>query len=323
MAAKIRVVIVDDSSFVRAALARIIESDGRFEVAGQAGDGPSALAMIDRLRPDVVTMDYNMPGMAGDEVVRQLLARAPTPIVMVSAHTTEGAAATVAALAAGAVDVVAKPGGEVSMDLGKVRTELLEKLMVASRARPQAPFAFGSEPPAPKSSLTRLTAVEATPAARRSGSSGGTLPAASVASAPLADRVVIIGSSTGGPAALEHVVRALEGSRIGIVFVQHMTASLTAALATRLDAIGSLRVREAVGGGGELAAREADDAKMVPDAVVGGVDAIAAGEIVEREIELARRQVPVSAPAQEHRMIWRDGKAAGERLDGLPELTRA
>jgi two-component system chemotaxis response regulator CheB len=235
--AKIRVAVVDDSSFVRAALVRIIDSDPRFEVVGQASDGASAIALCERLRPDVVTMDYNMPGMNGDEVVRQILARAPIPIIMVSAHTTEGAAATVAALAAGAIDVVAKPSGEVSMDLAKVSAELLEKLAVASRARPQP-----STPP-PSVSMTRLTAAEPSPASSQRMPSS--LP---ISSAPLADRVVVIGSSTGGPAALEVVMRSLEASRAGVILVQHMSATLTAALAKRLDGVGAMRVREAADG---------------------------------------------------------------------------
>jgi len=235
--AKIRVAVVDDSSFVRAALARIIESDARFEVVGQASDGASAIALCERVRPDVVTMDYNMPGMTGDEVVRQILSRAPTPIVMVSAHTTEGASATVAALAAGAIDVVAKPGGEVSMDLAKIASELLEKLAIAARAKPQPSI------PPPSSSMVRLAAAEASPASQRPSATN-----LQVANAPLADRVVVIGSSTGGPAALEVVMRTLEASRAGIILVQHMTATLTAALAKRLDGIGNLRVREAANG---------------------------------------------------------------------------
>ena len=221
-APKIRVAIVDDSSFVRAALQRIIDADPRFEVVGQASDGQAALALVAKTRPDVVTMDYNMPGMAGDEVVRRILAATPTPIVMVSAHTTEGANATIAALAAGAVDVVAKPGGEVSMDLARVSAELLEKLSIAARARPRA-----STAPPPTAAIASSTA----PSDR------------------LADRVVVIGTSTGGPAALDVMMRALPSSTYGVVIVQHMaTSTLTTALAARLATVSPLRVREAVDG---------------------------------------------------------------------------
>ena len=224
-AKKIRVAIVDDSSFVRAALQRIVDADPRFEVVGQASDGNAALALVARAKPDVVTMDYNMPGMAGDEVVRRLLAAAPTPIVMVSAHTTEGADATIAALAAGAVDVVAKPGGEVSMDLARVSAELLEKLAIAARSRPRPSIA----PPA--------------------ASTAAPIEPSITTSERLADRVVLIGTSTGGPAALDVLVRALPSSGYGVVIVQHMaTSTLTTALAARLASVSPLHVREAVDG---------------------------------------------------------------------------
>lgn len=241
---KVRVAIVDDSSFVRAALSRILEADGRFEVVAQASDGTSAVDLLLRVRPDVATMDYNMPGMNGAEVVRRVLEQAPIPIVMVSAHTTEGAQATVDALAAGAVDVVAKPGGEVSMDLAKIGAELAAKLVAAAKARPLQPkvLAEASRPiptPAPISSPRKPTPFP------------GAIPAAHAYPlvAPVADRLVVIGCSTGGPSALDAIVRALPASpSYGVVLVQHMSAALTPALARRLDGLGAFRVREAVDG---------------------------------------------------------------------------
>lgn len=241
---KVRVAIVDDSSFVRAALARILEQDGRFEIVGQASDGRTALELIARTRPDAVTMDYNMPGMNGAEVVRRLLEQVLVPIVMVSAHTTEGAQATVDALAAGAVDVVAKPGGEVSMDLAKIASELKDKLLVASKARPLAPSQLVA--------AARPVVAEPTPASvRKPTPFPGAIPAAIAYPnvAPIADRVVVIGSSTGGPSALDAVMRALPPRpTYGIILVQHMSAALTAALATRLDGLGTFRVKQAIDG---------------------------------------------------------------------------
>ena len=256
--AKLRVAVVDDSSFVRAALVRMIVADARFEVVGQASDGRGAIELVERLRPDVVTMDYNMPGMAGDEVVRQILAKTPVPIVMVSAHTTEGASATIAALAAGAVDVVAKPGGEVSLDLAKIASELLEKLAVAGKAHPMPSIALGplARDEAPPNSQRGATSS-------RSARSVGAAPAVAIGNAPrvsspgpapvsgaLAERVVVIGASTGGPAALDALFRALpRGPSFGVVVVQHMaTTDLTAALAARLGSHGTMQVREAIDG---------------------------------------------------------------------------
>lgn len=266
--AKLRVAVVDDSSFVRATLARLINADARFEVVGQASDGRSALELVARLKPDVVTMDYNMPGMPGDEVVRQILAKSPVPIVMISAHTTEGASATIAALAAGAVDVVAKPGGEVSMDLAKIAGEIVEKLAIAAKSRPQsfsaalpsapsvtfreeaAPISQRvSAPPAPPVS-TRPILTTPLPSSVAMGRASLPSPLPVSAAGAIADRVVVIGSSTGGPAALDALFRALPvNPSFGVVVVQHMaTTALTSALAARLSSHGTLQVREAVDG---------------------------------------------------------------------------
>jgi two-component system chemotaxis response regulator CheB len=162
---------------------------------------------------------------------------------MVSAHTTEGAQATVEALAAGAIDFVAKPGGEVSMDLGKIGTELKDKLLIASKSKPLAPSALvvASRPVV---SDQPVTVRKPTPFP---GAIPAALPYPNVA--PIADRVVVIGSSTGGPSALDAVMRALPPKpNYGIILVQHMSAALTAALATRLDGLGAFRVKQAADG---------------------------------------------------------------------------
>jgi len=244
--AKLRVAIVDDSSFVRAALARILEGHGGFEVIGQASDGRSAIDLLIRTRPDVATMDYNMPGMNGAEVVRKVLEQAQIPIVMVSAHTTEGARATVDALAAGAIDVIAKPGGEVSMDLAKISGELCDKLTAAARARPLRPSVYTAAAAPVPVSLPPISQPVRKPTPFPSAlSSAHAYPLV----APMAERVVVIGCSTGGPSALDAVMRALPATpSYGVILVQHMSAALTSALATRLDGLGAFRVREAADG---------------------------------------------------------------------------
>lgn len=244
MAAKVRVAVVDDSSFVRAALIRILEAHGGFEVVGQASEGKGAIELLLRVRPDVATMDYNMPGMNGADVVRRVLEQHPTPIVMVSAHTTEGARATVDALAAGAIDVIAKPGGEVSMDLAKIGGELCEKLAAAARAKPLSPAqlreaAAPVATSAPSPSIRKPTPF---PAAMPTAHAYPTI-------APFAERVVVIGCSTGGPSALDAIMRALPAApAYGVIIVQHMSAVLTHALAMRLDMLGAFRVKEASDG---------------------------------------------------------------------------
>ena len=221
---KIRVLIVDDSLFMRAAIAKTLTAAG-FEVVGQAKDGNDGLAQIAKLKPDVVTMDFNMPGMNGADTVRAVMQARPTPVVMFSAHTKQGAKETFDALASGAVDFVTKPAGEVSVDISKIADDLIAKVTAAASAKPRA--------------------ASMTAPIRNSGT-------ISTMRTPLplgAPRLCVIAVSTGGPAALSEVVPALPGElKIAVVIVQHMPAGFTAALAERLDAASRVSVREAVNG---------------------------------------------------------------------------
>jgi two-component system, chemotaxis family, protein-glutamate methylesterase/glutaminase len=230
---RIRVLIVDDSLFMRAAIARALAA-GPFDVVGQAKDGHDALAQIARLQPDVVTMDFNMPGMTGADTVRRVMQQRPTPVVMFSAHTRQGAKETFDALAAGAVDFLTKPDGEVSVDLSRIAEELIRKLIAAANSRPRAAQAIA--PVRPSSSLAGLRASSSWPAV--SASSPGALP-----------RLCVIGVSTGGPAALSELVPALPPDlRVAVVVVQHMPAGFTGPFAERLDATSRVSVHEACDG---------------------------------------------------------------------------
>ncbi len=229
--------VVDDSAFMRAAVARVLAADARFEVVGQARDGAEALELVPTLRPELVTMDFNMPGMNGAEVTAAIMAQCPVPIVMLSAHTREGAHETVQALAAGAVDFVTKPAGEVSASLADVRAELCDKLAAAARARPGALRA-----PAP-------AAPVATPKPR-------------LEPLPAGLRVVCVAASTGGPAALAELLPRLAlPAEVALLVVQHLPAGFTAPLAARLAERTSFPVREALEG----------------EALVGGVALLAPG----------------------------------------------
>jgi two-component system chemotaxis response regulator CheB len=244
---RIRVLIVDDSLFMRAAIARAL-AGGPFEIVGQAKDGHDALAQIPRLAPDVITMDFNMPGMTGADAVRLIMQQRPTPVVMFSAHTRQGAKETFDALAAGAVDFLTKPDGEVSVDLSRIADELSRKLIAASQARPRA------APPAPRASdsLTGLRASDSLTGLRAAGASAS-WPALPTSPGGLA-RLCVIGISTGGPAALSELVPALPAElRLAIVVVQHMPAHFTGALAERLDAVSRVSVHEAQAGDRPLA----------------------------------------------------------------------
>ena len=240
---RIRVLIVDDSLFMRAAIARAL-AGGPFEVVGQAKDGSDAIAQLARLCPDVVTMDFNMPGMTGAEAVRGIMQQRPTPVVMFSAHTRQGAKETFDALAAGAVDFLTKPAGEVSTDLSRIADELCRKLIAASQARPRV---MAVPPPRSAGASGSFSALRIPGAPSSSSSSSwSAMPATSPGGLP---RLCVIGISTGGPAALSELVPALPADlRLAIVVVQHMPAGFTAPLAERLDAASRVAVHEAAAG---------------------------------------------------------------------------
>ena len=145
---KIRVLVADDSLFMRAAIKKLLAADARFDVIGEAKDGRDAVDKVQALRPDVCTMDFNMPNLDGAGAVREIMRLHPTPVVMLSAHTREGAKETFEALAAGAVDFLAKPSGEVSAELAKVGVVLREKVAAAAHARPM-PMAHAQRPAPP------------------------------------------------------------------------------------------------------------------------------------------------------------------------------
>jgi len=231
MSKRVRVLIVDDSLFMRAAISKTL-GGAAFEVVGQAKDGREAVAQAGKLAPDVITMDFNMPGMNGAETVRALMMQRPTPVVMFSAHTKQGAKETFDALAAGAVDFVTKPAGEVSVDLSKIAEELIRKVTAAASARPR---------------VTSRAAVEAPQSARSTG------PLRTTLSGGL-PRLCVIAVSTGGPSALSEVIPALPADlKIAVVVVQHMPAGFTAAFAERLDSGSKVPVREAQTGDRPLA----------------------------------------------------------------------
>ena len=216
-----RVLIVDDSPFMRRALERLLEAMPGVEVAGTARNGVEAVQAALKLRPSVITMDVEMPQMDGVSAVREIMQAIPTPIVMVSTLTHEGADTTVRALEAGAVEYVAKPSA-LSTELPSLKDQLhgaIERAGAARlhrrpAARPQAPVGQRPQP--------------------------GRGPAR---------RVIVIGSSTGGPPALTEVVGHLRPQPdVGVLIVQHMPAGFTAALSRRLDALSPQPVREATEG---------------------------------------------------------------------------
>lgn len=219
----LRVLVVDDSPFMRHAIRRILSNTDGIEVVGTASDGIDALRQALALRPDVITMDVEMPRMDGVQAVRELMAALPTPVVMVSTLTRRGAEVTLRALEAGAVDYVTKPSAE-SHELYQLADTLVSAIRRAATAR-----------------LTRRSALPAPSLPRANG-----LEPERPLPHPPAKTLVVIGSSTGGPPALTEVVSHLNPETpAAYVIVQHMPPHFTSALAHRLDSLTRLPVREA------------------------------------------------------------------------------
>ena len=239
-----RVVVVDDSPFMRGLIGDLL-SDAGVAVVGEAGDGEEALSVVAETRPDVVTMDVEMPGMGGLEAVERLMEETPTPVLMLSAHTDEGAEVTFEALDRGAVDFFAKPGGEVSTGVSRESDRLVEAVRSVAGADLDAATRERDDPSA---------------AASRSSESGGDPGAGADAADVDGPLTVVIAASTGGPNAVERVLSALPMADCRVVVVQHMPEAFTSRFADRLDAASAYDVREAsdgarIGAGEVLVAR--------------------------------------------------------------------
>lgn len=218
-----RVFVVDDSAFIRKALARVLQNEPGFSLVGQAASGAEAMEKVPVADPDLVTLDFAMPGMNGQDVLRALLRWKPAlKVVMLSAHTTEGAEASIEALAAGAVDFIDK-GSFNLMDLDTLRREVVEKLRI-----------WVPQPlrPAPRPALVQANGPR------------GALPAGAAGA-----ELCVIGASTGGPVAIQRILERLPAAfPMPIVIVQHMPVGFTAPFAARLDRLSRLQVSEAVEG---------------------------------------------------------------------------
>lgn len=227
---KITLLIVDDSVFMRHLLTRELGGDPEIEVVGAARDGVEALELVEKLNPDVVTLDVEMPRMDGLTTLTQIMARYPRPVVMLSSLTQEASATTIRALEAGAADFVGKPSGPTSTGFDCVRAELLAKLKNAARG-------------VNVSALTARVAAGTPPAARRAQPHGERADWPAVVKTGGA---IVIGSSTGGPRALATVVPALPADLpLPVLIVQHMPAGFTRTLAERLNSTAGVVVREA------------------------------------------------------------------------------
>jgi two-component system chemotaxis response regulator CheB len=227
-AKRVRVLVVDDSALARQVLTEILRTDPAIQVVGVAFDPIQAFRKIRELAPDVLTLDVDMPHMDGLTFLERLMRLAPMPVVMCSAFTAKGAATTLAALEAGAVDFVAKPSFDLAHRTADMAAEIRAKVKAAARAR----LRVGA----------RAAGTASAPAAPGS-QSGSPAPVARPRGQPA--RLIAIGASTGGTEALRVVLGALDADTPGVVVVQHMPATFTRAFAERLDACCRVRVREA------------------------------------------------------------------------------
>ncbi len=231
---KFRVLVVEDSAFMRKVLERIFNADEQLQVVGSAKDGREAVAMAEALKPDVITMDINMPHVDGLQATAEIMTTNPRPIVVVSTESRDGAASALRALELGAIEFVAKPSSAIDLDMQSVKEDLLRKVRMAAKVRVvrtasrlpwTAQNANGSKTPPP-----------APPRFRPAPTSG------------LGQRfpVVVLAASTGGPATVMRIAPSFTADfPAAVILVQHMPAAFTTQFAAQLAEFTGMRVKEA------------------------------------------------------------------------------
>jgi two-component system chemotaxis response regulator CheB len=232
---KIKVLIVDDSAVVRQVARAALEADGGIEVIGAVPDPLFALERMKQSRPDVIVLDIEMPRMDGLTFLRKIMAESPIPVVICSTLAEKGAAATMDALAAGAVSIITKPKMGLKQFLQDASDDIVSAVRAAARANVRRLVA-ASHPVVTTAKLSADAMLSATKSLPPSGLGKTT------------DAVIAIGTSTGGTQALEAVLTALPAVCTGMVIVQHMPETFTAMFAERLDSLCAIEVREARNG---------------------------------------------------------------------------
>lgn len=227
MLEQIKVLVVDDSAFMRKSLGLLLESDPQIKVIGTATDGLVAIEKVKKLKPDIVTLDIEMPNMDGLAALERIMKECPVPVIMVSSLTIEGADVTIKALELGAVDFIPKEMSFVSVAITGIKEELISKVKAITKN---------------KKVLSKVNVLNTKPKKTRSVSSSLTLPQRQY-------RALGIGISTGGPISLQKVIPLLSANlRMPVFIVQHMPPKFTASLAERLDNLSPLEVKEAENG---------------------------------------------------------------------------
>lgn len=237
----IKVLVVDDAEFLRKNLPPILESERDIEVVGTASTGYEGVELAKRLRPDVITMDVVMPSMSGLEALKIIMREVPTPVVMISSKTYHGAAETVEALTLGAVDYITKPSGQVSLDIGKIRHEIITKVRDASVAkiRPWVREESFSVRFTELARQLRSSFWEGDEGKKKTETPG---KSASI-------KAIGIAASTGGPMTLQKILSTLPaGYPIPICIVQHIGLEFVPHMISRFDSLSNLTVKAAEDG---------------------------------------------------------------------------
>src|SRR5277367_3148746 len=230
---KFRVLVVDDSAFMRKVLETIFNADEHLQVVGHAKDGREAVSLAESLKPDVITMDINMPHVDGLQATAQIMTTNPRPIVVVSSESREGAASTLRALELGAIEFVAKPSSGIDLDMQSVREELLRKVRMAAKVRV---VRTASRVASTLRNAPTVATPQRTPLPTHAANSG------------LDQRfpVVVIAASTGGPATVMRLAPGFTADfPAAIILVQHMPAAFTTQYTAQLAEFTGIRVKEA------------------------------------------------------------------------------
>ncbi|CAH0346171.1 chemotaxis response regulator protein-glutamate methylesterase [Bacillus sp. CECT 9360] len=233
---KIKVLIVEDSAFMRKLITEFLSEEDRIEVIGTARNGEEALKKIEEHKPDVITLDVEMPVMNGLEALKIIMEKFPTPVIMLSSTTREGTDSTFTAMNMGAFDFVAKPSGSISLDLHKIKQVLIEKIIAASKIsvhRLQKSYINVENSVSDRNIYSKIEAETKKSNNFKNWNSSK-------------KKLIVIGTSTGGPRALQAVLTRLPGNLDApVLIVQHMPAGFTKSLADRLNGLSAITVKEA------------------------------------------------------------------------------
>ncbi|MEN2994874.1 MAG: chemotaxis response regulator protein-glutamate methylesterase [Thermodesulfovibrio sp.] len=223
----IKVLVVDDSAFMRKAITAMLQEDPEIKVIGTAKDGVEAVQMVQELKPDIVTMDVEMPRMDGITALKEIMNKSPVPVIMVSSLTTEGAKVTLEALELGAVDFIPKNLSELSVNIVKIKEMLIEKIKTIAKR------GIVKRKPTARNLETKIETSKIE------------IPKTRVSTERKVG-IVAIGTSTGGPKALQEIIPKLpKDFPVPVVIAQHMPPNFTKPFAERLDQLSQLSVKEA------------------------------------------------------------------------------